>query len=128
MARILYIQDRMKNKAGMERILTAKINYLAQHTDHHLFLLTYEQSGAPLAFELDKSVQYIPIDNIIPLRKDYSLLKWLIKYLNARKQFRKNIMQEIEQTNPDIIICSGCLQVFNYREEIYIAVSEYSAV
>jgi len=90
----------------MERILTAKINYLAQHTDHHLFLLTYEQSGAPLAFELDKSVQYIPIDNIIPLRKDYSLLKWLIKYLNARKQFRKNIMQEIEQTNPDIIICN----------------------
>lgn len=96
----------MKNKAGMERILTAKINYLAQHTDHHLFLLTYEQSGVPLAFELDKSVQYIPIDNIIPLRKDYSLLKWLIKYLNARKQFRKNIMQEIEQTNPDIIICN----------------------
>lgn len=96
----------MKNKAGMERILTAKINYLAEHTDHHLFLLTYEQCGNPLSFDLDKSVQHISIDNIIPLRKDYSLLMWFKEYLNTRTRFSNNLKQIIDQIKPDIIVCN----------------------
>ena len=96
----------MKNKAGMERILTAKINYLAEHTDHNLFLLTYEQSGSPLSFDLDKSVKHISIDNIIPLRKDYSLLMWFKEYLNTRTRFSNCLKQIIEQIKPDIVVCN----------------------
>ena len=90
----------------MERILTAKINYLAEHTNHHLFLLTYEQSGTPLSFVLDKSVEHISIDNNIPLRKDYSLFVWFKEYLKARTRFSKNFKQVIEQIKPNIIICN----------------------
>ena len=96
----------MKNKAGMERILTAKINYLAEHTNHSLFLLTYEQSGCPLAFDLDKSVQHISIDNVLPMRKDMSLFSWVRKYLKARNLFGSNLKQTIEQVKPDIIVCN----------------------
>ena len=96
----------MKNKAGMERILTAKINYLAEHTNHSLFLLTYEQSGCPLAFDLDKSVRHISIDNVLPLRKDSSLFSWFKKYLQTRNRFERNLKQVIEQVKPDIIVCN----------------------
>lgn len=96
----------MKNRAGMERIITAKINYLASHTNHQLFLLTYEQRDCPLPFELDKSVRYISVENPIPQRKDYSIYVWLKKYLSARRQFRDMIKQQIDQIRPDIIVCN----------------------
>lgn len=115
----------MKNKAGMERILTAKINYLAGHTDHNLFLLTYEQSGYPLSFDLDKSVQHISLDNIIPLRKDYSLLIWFKEYLNTRTRFSKSLKQNIEQINPDIIVCN----VYSFPIiDLIIRISSYKGI
>ena len=96
----------MKNKAGMERILTAKINYLTEHTNHSLFLLTYEQSECPLAFNLDESVQHISIDNIIPIRKDMSLFSWIRKYLQSRSLFGSRLKLIIGQVKPDIIVCN----------------------
>lgn len=96
----------MDSKAGMERILTAKINYLAEHTNHSLFLLTYEQRGHPLAFDLNNSVQHISIDNILPQRKDLSLISWVIKYLQSRNLFDRNLKQIIAQLKPNIIICN----------------------
>lgn len=96
----------MKDKAGMERILTAKINYLAEHTSHNLLLLTYEQNGCPLAFGLDKSVKHISIDNILPLRKGLSLFSWGKKYLQARNRFGRSFKEIIRQVQPDIIVCN----------------------
>ena len=96
----------MDSKAGMERILTAKINYLAEHTNHSLFLLTYEQSGYPLAFDLNNTVQHISIDNVLPQRKDLSLISWFNKYLQTRNLFDRNMKQIIEQINPNIIVCN----------------------
>jgi len=106
MAKILYIQDKMKNKAGMERILTAKINYLAEHTDHQLFLLTYEQNGCPFPFELNQAIHQISIDNSIPLRKDYSLLIWFSKYLSARKHFCHSLKEILKNVKPEIVVCN----------------------
>ncbi len=96
----------MKNKAGMERILTAKLNYLAEHTNHELFLLTYEQEGCPLAFSLNNSVQYISINNNMPQRKDYSLLTWFKKYIIARNKFTQIFKETLKEKKPDIIVCN----------------------
>lgn len=96
----------MKNKAGMERILTAKINYLAEHTDHQLFLLTYEQSGCSLSFDLDKSVHHISINNVLPLRKDYSLLTWFKEYLRARNHFCISLKKITELIKPNVVVCN----------------------
>ena len=96
----------MKNRAGMERILTAKINYLAEHTNYQLYLLTYEQEGSPLPFSIAQSVQHISIDHIIPLRKDYSISVWFIKFLATRKHFHKSFIKQIEDIKPDIVICN----------------------
>lgn len=96
----------MKNKAGMERILTAKLNYLAEHTNHELFLLTYEQEGCPLAFSLNNSVHYISINNSIPQRKDYSLLTWIKKYIIARNNFAQTLKEILKEVKPDIIVCN----------------------
>lgn len=96
----------MKNRAGMERILTAKINYLAEHTNYQLYLLTYEQEGSPLPFSIAQSVQHISIDHIIPLRKDYSISVWFIKFLATRKHFHRSFIKQIEDIKPDIVICN----------------------
>ena len=96
----------MKNRAGMERILTAKINYLAEHTNYQLYLLTYEQKGSPLPFSIAQSVQHISIDHIIPLRKDYSIFVWFIKFLTTRKHFHRSFIKQIEDIKPDIVICN----------------------
>ncbi len=97
----------MKNRAGMERILTAKINYLAEHTNYQLYLLTYEQEGSPLPFDLAQSVQHLSIDHIIPLRKDYPICVWFIKFLATRKHFHKSFIKQIEDVKPDIVICNA---------------------
>jgi len=107
MAKILYIQERIKNKAGMERILTAKINYLAEHTTHCLYLLTYDQGNSTLSFKLNDRVQHIAIANTIPWRQHgRSTFKWLKEYFHARNLFRSNYSKIIEQIHPDIAVCN----------------------
>lgn len=103
--KFLYILGNIINKAGVERIMTQKINYLAE-TGYDISLLTTDQNNQPLSFPISKNVHYLSVSAQIPSRTDYSFFKWLSSFYNARSVFSKVINNVVNEEQPDIIICT----------------------
>ena len=75
--RIVYCIPALYNAAGMERVLTQKVNWLAAHTDYELTILTTERTPAgqkDTYFELDRRVQVVALN--IDFDADYRKPLW----------------------------------------------------
>lgn len=101
----------MKNFAGIERILTCKMNYIASQTSHEVSLMTYEQQGHPIPFPLDRTISHLPLDIMMPQRSEMTLVQWLKAYVNARRRFRYQFMSLLKKNHPDIVIST----VYSYQ-------------
>ncbi len=64
--KILYVINKMTNLAGIERILTCKMNYLSEKPEYDVYLLTYEQPDQALSFQINEKVNYCPINAPLP--------------------------------------------------------------
>lgn len=103
--KLLYILGNIINRAGVERIMTQKINYLAD-AGFDISLITTDQNNQPFSFPLSKKVHYISVTAPIPSRTDYSFLKWLYFFYKARSGYSKILNNAIKENHPDIIICT----------------------
>lgn len=97
----------MTNLAGIERILTCKMNYLSEKSGYDVYLLTYEQSNQALSFQLNKRITHCPINAPIPQREGLPLFGWIKTYFSARKVFKHQFFNLIKDIHPDIVICTG---------------------
>lgn len=109
--KILFVIDKMKNFAGIERILTCKMNYIVNHTSHKIYLTTYEQQSQPLPFPLDANINYTPLDIVMPQRSDMTLFQWLKAYHAARKCFKNQFKSLVNDICPDIVVST----VYSYQ-------------
>ena len=94
----------MKNYAGIERILTCKMNYIASQTPYDIFFATYEQQSQPFPFQLNPRIIHKPLDIMMPQRNEMTLLKWIFAYHDARNRFKQQFESLIEHFHPDIVI------------------------
>lgn len=101
----------MKNFAGIERILTCKMNYIINHTSHKIYLTTYEQQSQPLPFPLNDNIVYKPLDIVMPQRVDMALFQWLKEYYDARNYFRYQFKSLIKDIQPDLVVST----VYSYQ-------------
>ena len=101
----------MENFAGIERILSCKMNYLSEKTNHDIYLTTYEQYNNPLSFQLNSKIIYIPINSPIPQRSKLSFFRWVIAYFHTRKQFQYQFEKLLSNIHPDIVIST----VYSYE-------------
>ena len=108
---ILFIVDKMKNYAGIERILTCKMNYIARQTSHVVYLATYEQQNKPLPFPLNTNISHISLNIIMPQRSDMTLYQWLNAYFVARYRFLHQFKQLINNIAPDIVVTT----IYSYQ-------------
>ena len=60
--KIVYVYDSIARIGGMERILTDKMNYLAEIYGHEVYLITSSQGNHPLSFPLSHKVEHIDLD------------------------------------------------------------------
>lgn len=105
--KLLYILGNIINRAGVERIMTQKINYLSDY-GIDVSLVTTDQNDQPFSFLISEKVTYIPVNAPIPSRTDYPypIYKWLLLFYNARKEYKKKISNTVERIKPDIILCT----------------------
>ncbi|MBQ9232304.1 MAG: glycosyltransferase family 4 protein [Prevotella sp.] len=101
----------MKNFAGIERILSCKMNYIAEQTTHTVFLTTYEQQSDPLPFRLIDKVSYHPMNVIMPQRDKMNFCGWLKSYFLARRQFKRQFLVLLSNIQPNIVIST----VYSYQ-------------
>ena len=97
----------MTNLAGIERILTCKMNYLSEKSGHEVYLLTYEQPNQTLSFQINEKVNYCPINAPIPQREGLTLWRWIKAYFSARRTFKYQFLNLIRIIRPDIVISTG---------------------
>lgn len=105
--KIVYVINKMTNLAGIERILTCKMNYLSEKSEHSVYLVTYEQPSQALSFQINERITYCPINAPIPQREGLSLFRWIKNYISARKVFKRQYNNLIKNIRPDIVICTG---------------------
>ena len=101
----------MKNYAGIERILTCKMNYIATHTSHKIYLTTYEQESYPLPFPLYADIIYKALNLMMPQRSEMTLPQWLKAYHDVRKSFKYQFKSLINDISPDIVVST----VYSYQ-------------
>ena len=105
--KILYVINKMTNLAGIERILSCKMNYLSEESEYAVYLLTYEQPNQALSFQINERITYCPINAPIPQREGLSLWGWMKAYFSARKVFKLEFTHLLKDIRPDIVICTG---------------------
>ena len=88
--RIIYVIERLSGTGGLQRILTDKMNFLAEHTAHEIVLMTVWQDDRTLPYRLSPHVRLIRL-NVPPTLLALPLALW---------RFNKYI----KRANPDITV------------------------
>ncbi len=105
--KIAYCIPSLYNSGGMERILTAKINYLANLNKYELFVITTDQKGRPIKFPLDERIKLIHFDIDFERHYNDNLIR---KYLHHKKNiyiYKQKLKKFIDSEKIDICISLG---------------------
>jgi len=103
--KIVYLMFAVAKKSGTERILTDKMNYLAENYGCDVTLVTYQQGNHPISFQLSPKVKHIDINARILECYKYSGLKKMVKLYQTRRELKRKFKETVEEIDPDIIIC-----------------------
>lgn len=104
--RIAYCIKSLHQAGGMERVITAKANYLAEQ-DYEVFIVTTDQQGRPPFFPLDPSIElydlgvnYDRVDTSSRWRKYSGLMR-------HKRIHRELLESKLKELKPDITISTG---------------------
>ena len=101
--KIVYIIKSFAMKAGTERVMSDKMNWLAEH-GYEVTMVTYEQGDNPMAFALHSSIRHIDLGTCFYRLGRKTLLQRVPAFLTMRKEFRSRLQAMIDEIGPDIII------------------------
>lgn len=98
--KIVYILKSFAMKAGTERVMSDKMNWLAEH-GYEVTMVTYEQGKHPHAFPLHFSINHVDINTpLFTIRKYCHPLRFML----LRHQFRRRLQSLLDNIQPDILI------------------------
>ena len=101
--RIVYIIKYIAQLGGLDRVMSFKMNWLAQH-GHEVHLITYEQGSHPLSFPLDDRIEHTDVDVRFFTRHGGSLLKRVRQFVDMRRTFKKRVYAKVAEVDPDVIV------------------------
>lgn len=103
--KIVYYLPSLYISGGLERIITLKANYFAEHfDDYEVVILTSEQCGKEPYYKLSEKIKHIDIDVPFDFPLNQSKLEKLIKYPFKYGLFKKRFTQKIYELAPDVVI------------------------
>lgn len=101
--RIVYVLKSLAQKAGLDRVIADKINYLVS-LGYDITLVTYEQGQHPLSYALPPSVNHFDLDTRFFALAKYPLLFRVYHFIKMKRLFRIRFRKIVNNTNPSIII------------------------
>ena len=104
--KIVYVHDALARIGGVERILTDKMNWLAENGNHDIYLVTAAQGQHPVPFPLSTKVRHWDIDARFHVQYQYKYPQRLYIKWQMYRRFKKNLKNAIEKINPDIIVAT----------------------
>lgn len=99
----MFILHSLANFAGVERVMSGKINYLASQ-GHDICLVTYEQCSHPIVYPLEQSVRHVDLDCRFFTLFRYPMYIRVLKFCAMKRLFRERLGNEIAQFQPDVVV------------------------
>ena len=103
---ILYVTDAFAVWGGIERVLTDKINYLIEHNEYKVCLLTASQGSHSMPYELYHMVCHVDLGIRIQQQYDYHGINRLFKVIKLNQLLKIKIKETVDTFKPDVIVCA----------------------
>ena len=103
--KLLYIINALAIHGGLERIIADKVNWLAEHSQYEVHLVTFDQGDHPLAYQLSPQVNYLDVGIMFHQQYRLSGVKRWLYDIRLHKLLRLRLKQKINEISPDIVIC-----------------------
>ena len=102
--KIVYCTPALYMAGGVERVLTLKANYFADHYGYDITIVLTEGKNKPLFYPLSDKIKMVNLDIDFEELWTCSFLKKVIVYLQKQRIFRKRLTAELMRLRPDITI------------------------
>ena len=115
--KLVYVTPALYMAGGVERVLTTKANYFAEHFGYDITIILSEGKGKPLFYPLSEKITVINLDVNFEELWTCSLVKKVFVYLKKQRRFRKLLTAELMRLRPDITV-SMLRREINFINEI----------
>jgi len=102
--KIVYVTPALYMAGGVERVLTLKANYFAEHYGYDITIILTEGKDKPYFYPLSPKIKVINYDLNFEELWTCSFLKKIRVYLPKQRRFKKLLTAELMRIRPDITI------------------------
>ena len=102
--RIVYIVGDLSYPNGMSKVLSQKVNYLADHTDYEMYVVLTENASMPHYYALSPKVKCVNFDINFEEIQTMPILRKVWYYLRKTRQYRRVLTDFLIQVRPDVTV------------------------
>jgi len=102
--KIVYCTPALYMAGGVERVLTLKANYFAEHFGYDITIILTEGKDKPLFYPLSDKIKVINLDINFEELWTCSFVKKVYVYLAKQRIYKKRLTVELMRVRPDITI------------------------
>ena len=102
--KLVYLTPALYMAGGVERVLTLKANYFAEHYDYDITIILTEGKDKPFFYPLSPKIKVINLDINFEELWTCSFIKKIFVYLKKQRLYRKLVEAELMRIRPDITI------------------------
>lgn len=102
--KIVYCTPALYMAGGVERVLTLKANYFAEHFGYDITIILTEGKDKPLFYPLSEKVKVVNLDIGFEELWTCSFINKVFVYIKKQYLFKKLLKQELMRIRPDITV------------------------
>lgn len=102
--KLVYITPALYMAGGVERVLTLKANYFAEHFGYDITIILTEGKDTPLFYPLSDKIKVINLEIGFEELWNCSFIVKVFVYLKKQRLFKKALTAELMRIRPDISI------------------------
>lgn len=102
--RIVYIVGDLSYPNGMSRVLSQKVNYLAEHTDYEMYVVLTENASISHYYKLSPRVKFVNFDINFEVIQTMPLYRKIWNYYWKTQKYKRQLTEYLMHIHPDITI------------------------
>ena len=102
--KLVYLTPALYMAGGVERVLTMKANYFAEHFGYDITIIVTEGKGKPLFYPLSPRITLINLDINFEQLWTCSFLKKIFVYLHKQRLYKQKVTELLMRLRPDVTI------------------------
>ena len=100
--KIVYLTPALYMAGGVERVLTLKANYFAEHFGYDITIILTEGKDKPLFYPLSDKIQVVNLDVNFEELWNCSFVKKCFVYLKKQREYKRKLTAELMRIRPDV--------------------------